>query len=211
MKKALFICFIISSAVPAFAQRVLSLDSCRALALRNNKQLNVSKLKTEVAENISKAAKTKYLPKVDALGGYEYNSRSVSLLSDEQKAMFGGIGANLASSAGSHLTNLVTGLVQQGVITPAIGQQLGGVLGQLAAPLEKIGNQMGNNINSAFETDTHNIWAGAVMVRQPVFMGGAITALNKMAKINEQIAANDIDAKQQATLYSIDQAYWLVI
>jgi outer membrane protein TolC len=211
MKKALFICFIISSAVPAFAQRVLSLDSCRALALRNNKQLNVSKLKTEVAENISKAAKTKYLPKVDALGGYEYNSRSVSLLSDEQKAMFGGIGANLASSAGSHLTNLVTGLVQQGVITPAIGQQLGGVLGQLAAPLEQIGNQMGNNINSAFETDTHNIWAGAVMVRQPVFMGGAITALNKMAKINEQIAANDIDAKQQATLYSIDQAYWLVV
>lgn len=49
------------------------------------------------------------------------------------------------------------------------------------------------------------------MVRQPVFMGGAITALNKMAKINEQIAANDIDAKQQATLYSIDQAYWLVV
>ena len=42
-------------------------------------------------------------------------------------------------------------------------------------------------------------------------MGGAITALNKMAKINEQIAANDIDAKQQATLYSIDQAYWLVV
>lgn len=211
MKKALFICFIISSAVPAFAQRVLSLDSCRALALRNNKQLNVSKLKTEVAENISKAAKTKYLPKVDALGGYEYNSRSVSLLNDEQKAMFGGIGANLASSAGSHLTNLVTGLVQQGVITPAIGQQLGGVIGNLGRPFADIGDKIGNSIIDAFETNTHNIWAGAVMVRQPVFMGGAITALNKMAKINEQIAANDIDAKQQATLYSIDQAYWLVV
>ena len=112
MRKALFICLILSSAVPAFAQRVLSLDSCRALALRNNKQLNVSKLKTEMAENIRKAAKTKYLPKVDALGGYEYNSRSVSLLNEDQKVALGGLGDNLATSAGENLTNLVTGRLE---------------------------------------------------------------------------------------------------
>ena len=35
--------------VPIEAQRVLSLDSCRALALRNNKQLNVSKLKDQIS------------------------------------------------------------------------------------------------------------------------------------------------------------------
>ena len=211
MRKALFICLILSSAVPAFAQRVLSLDSCRALALRNNKQLNVSKLKTEMAENIRKAAKTKYLPKVDALGGYEYNSRSVSLLNEDQKVALGGLGDNLATSAGENLTNLVTGLVSQGLITPNVAQQLGGVIGKLGRPFADIGDKIGNSIIDAFETNTHNIWAGAVMVRQPIYMGGAITAVNNMAKINEQMASDDIDAKQQATLYNIDQAYWLVV
>lgn len=211
MRKALFICLILSSAVPAFAQRVLSLDSCRALALRNNKQLNVSKLKTEMAENIRKAAKTKYLPKVDALGGYEYNSRSVSLLNEDQKVALGGLGDNLATSAGGNLTNLVTGLVSQGLITPNVAQQLGGVIGKLGRPFADIGDKIGNSIIDAFETNTHNIWAGAVMVRQPIYMGGAITAVNNMAKINEQMASDDIDAKQQATLYNIDQAYWLVV
>ena len=211
MRKALFICLILSSAVPAFAQRVLSLDSCRALALRNNKQLNVSKLKTEMAENIRKAAKTKYLPKVDALGGYEYNSRSVSLLNEDQKVALGGLGDNLATSAGENLTNLVTGLVSQGLITPNVAQQLGGVIGKLGRPFAAIGDKIGNSIVDAFETNTHNIWAGAVMVRQPIYMGGAITAVNNMAKINEQMASDDIDAKQQATLYNIDQAYWLVV
>ena len=211
MRKALFICLILSSAVPAFAQRVLSLDSCRALALRNNKQLNVSKLKTEMAENIRKAAKTKYLPKVDALGGYEYNSRSVSLLNEDQKVALGGLGDNLATSAGENLTNLVTGLVSQGLITPNVAQQLGGVIGKLGRPFADIGDKIGNSIVDAFETNTHNIWAGAVMVRQPIYMGGDITAVNNMAKINEQMASDDIDAKQQATLYNIDQAYWLVV
>ena len=54
--------------IPAGAQaQALSLDSCRAMALRNNKQINASKLKKDVAYNLKKSARTKYLPKVDAL------------------------------------------------------------------------------------------------------------------------------------------------
>ena len=34
------------------AQRILSLDSCRAMALRNNKQMSVLRVKQEVAKNI---------------------------------------------------------------------------------------------------------------------------------------------------------------
>ena len=66
MKKILSIFMLCGVMLPIEAQKVLSLDSCRALALRNNKQINVSKLKQEVALNIRKAATTKYLPKVDA-------------------------------------------------------------------------------------------------------------------------------------------------
>ena len=45
--------------LPASAQRVLSLDSCRQMALRNNKQLSISKMKQDVAANERKSARTK--------------------------------------------------------------------------------------------------------------------------------------------------------
>ena len=55
------------------------------------------------------------------------------------------------------------------------------------------------------------MFAGAVTVTQPVFMGGAIVAANKIADINEEMAANSLEMKRQNTLYNIDQAYWQVV
>ena len=49
------------------------------------------------------------------------------------------------------------------------------------------------------------------MVTQPVFMGGAIIAMNKMADIGEDLAANATEQKRQLTLYNLDQAYWQVV
>lgn len=42
-------------ALPVSAQRTLTLDSCRALALRNNKQLIATRQNKEVAYNARKA------------------------------------------------------------------------------------------------------------------------------------------------------------
>lgn len=209
-------CFI---ALGMNAQRVLSLDSCRALAMRNNKQLNVSKLKQDIAMNIRKAARTKYLPKVDAIGGYEFFSKEISLLSNTQKSTLNGLGTNalgtIGSSMNSEISNMLTGLVQQGLISQQMAQQIGNQLSTLGPQIgnqaAQIGDQIGHSIASAFRTDTRNIWTGAVMLRQPIFMGGAITAANKMADINEMMASDDIDFKMQSTLYNIDQAYWTVI
>ena len=44
--------------LPVGAQQVLTLDSCRAMALRNNKQLSVSKVQQDVAANLRKSART---------------------------------------------------------------------------------------------------------------------------------------------------------
>lgn len=211
MKKIFFILTLCSVGLPIAAQKVLTLDSCRALALHNNKQINVSKLKQEMALNIRKAARTKYLPKVDAAGGYQYFSESISLLSKDQQSALNNLGTNLATAAGGSLTGMITGLVRQGIITPAVAQQINSMVNQVGAPMATTGNEIGQSITKALETNTHHIWGGAVMVRQPIYMGGAITAINTIATINEQLAANDADTKTQATLYSIDQAYWLVV
>ena len=116
----------------ARAQQPLSLDSCRALALRNNKQLNIAKLKQDVARYTRKAARTKYLPKVDVAGGYEFFSKEISLLNSQQKSAFNGLGSNAISGLGTNLSSLLTNMAQQGIITPEMAQQLGGMFNKMA-------------------------------------------------------------------------------
>ena len=70
------------------AQQVLTLDSCRAMALRNNKEMSMSRIKQEVATNLKKSARTQYLPQVNAVGGYLWSSKEVSLLDDDQKLIW---------------------------------------------------------------------------------------------------------------------------
>ena len=183
------------------AQRLLTLDSCRAMALRNNKQISVSKAKQEVAANLRKSARTKYLPHFGAVGGYVHNSKEVSILNDDQKSTLNNLGTNAVTGLQASLTPYAS------ILPPALQAKLGGDLGALAGTLD----QLGMGIVDAFRTDTRNIFAGAVYFAQPVFMGGAIVAMNKMADINEEMAANSLEARRQSTLFNIDQAYWQVV
>ncbi len=213
MRKFLFaaIGMLLLAWVPTAAQRMLSLDSCRALALRNNKQLNVTRLKSEVARNTRKAMRTKYLPKVDLVGGYEYFSKEISILSDNQRAALANVGTKATTGLSQNLGNIVTDMAQRGLITPEMAQHMGTTLGQMATPMAEAGNRIGQEIGDATRTDTKNIWAASVMVRQPLYMGGAITAANHIAQIREQMAHNESDATMQATLFDIDQTYWTVV
>lgn len=202
---------LMGALIPVEAQNVLSLDSCRAMALRNNKQINASRLKKDVAYNLRKSARTKYLPKVDAIGGYEWFNREISLLNSSQKNMFSNIGSTITSGVSSGANDMIGQLVSQGVISPEEAQKIGGFLTDKMAPIQEKGNALGQGVVDAFRTDTRNIWAGSIMLRQPIYMGGAITAANKMADISEKLAENDLDLQTQKTLYSIDQAYWMIV
>ena len=162
---------ILSSAFLSLsAQQVLSLDSCRQLAMNNNKQLRVAQLKQEAAKNTRKAVFTNYLPKIDALGGYEFTSRELSLLTGDQKFLLN----NMGTLVGMMLPMTTT-------TTQAL-------------------NVAGQRVTKAFETDTRNMFMGSVVMRQPLFMGGGIIAANKLAELNEQLAAESLDGQRQATL-----------
>ena len=183
------------------AQQVLTLDSCRAMALRNNKEMSMSRIKQEVATNLRKSARTQYLPQVNAVGGYLWSSKEVSLLDDDQKSALNNLGTNTVGALESNLSAIIQSLPAslQSALLQGMGQLAGGL------------NQVGAGVVNAFRSDTRNIFAGAVMVTQPVFMGGAIVAMNKMADIGEDMAANSLESNRQSTLYSIDQAYWQVV
>ncbi|MBO4486216.1 MAG: TolC family protein [Prevotella sp.] len=210
MRKVLTL-FMLTAMLTVDAQRVLTLDECRAMALSNNKQLRVAMVKQDVAANIRKAARTNYLPKVDAVGGYEFFSREISLLSKDQQATFANMGTALMTGISSSMPDVLTGMVMKGAITPEFAQQMGAVMNELGQPAAAIGNQLGQKINEAFKTDTRNVFAASVMLRQPIYMGGAITAANRMAEINQQLVANEEQNVTENTLKNIDDVYWTVV
>lgn len=211
MKYKLLILALTTLATSAQAQQTLTLDSCRAMALRNNKTLSASRLQLDMARYNKKAAKTKYLPHISALGGYELTSREISLLSKDQKSALANAGTNTTGALHNDIAGALTSLAQQGILTPEQASNLGGMFGQVGSKIGEAVNRVGQNIVDAFRTDTRQMYALSVMLTQPIYMGGAIIAANRMADIGEEMAQNNIEASTQNTLHSIDQAYWTVV
>lgn len=207
MKK--FFCFIWLAYLtfPIGAQGVLSLDSCRALAIANNKELLISREKINAAHYQKKAAFTNYLPNISATGGYMRSQKEISLLSDAQKGALGSVGTQVSGALQNGIAGMIAqnpGLAQNQQFM-AIVQSLGNI--DIATPL----NGLGNSLAEAFRTDTRNMYAGALTLTQPLYMGGKIRAYNKITKYAEELARQQHSSGMQEVILSTDQAYWQVI
>ena len=193
------------------AQQVLTLDECRNLAIENNKQLQVLRLQQQIAKDSKDAAQMLYFPNLDVNAGYVHTSREISILNDRQKSLFSNLGTSLTTAVGQGAPNLLTALAQQGIITPAQAQGLLQVAAQSLPQLAQQLNQIGQEVIDAFHTDTRNIWLGSVTLTQPLYTGGKITAANKMASINQELVANQMEEMEHSVALNVDKAYWLVV
>ncbi len=164
-------------------QTLLSLDSCRAMALRNNKELRIAREKAKSAYYERKAAFTNYLPKLTATGAYMHNTKEFSLLSDEQKSSLNNLGTNLTNA-----------------IPPLQALGLDGIL-----------NNLGGGLTDALRTNTRNVYAGAITLTQPLFMGGKIHAYNQITRYAEQLSKTQENANTQEIILCTDEAYWQVV
>ena len=184
------------------AQRTLNLDSCRALALSNNKELRMSKEKVNAAHYQQKAAFTNFLPKIDMMGAYMRTEKEISLLSDDKKSAISNIGTAVAPMGQKLQQILSSDPSLAPLLTP-----LQSVMGTLPGAL----NQVGQGMVDALRTDTRNMFGGMVTLTQPIFMGGKIIAYNKITKFAEQLAESQHATELQDVILNTDQAYWQVI
>lgn len=189
----------------------LPLDSCLAMALRNNKELSIAAMKQEVARMQNRAAFTKFLPHVDATGAYMRTQKELSLLSEEQRMGL----ENMGSVMGQTLTQTMTGAMQ-GIAAqnPQLAQQLQPVVGlmqNLGSQMVPAMNGMGAGLAEALRTDTRNVTGAAIALTQPLFMGGRIVAYNKITRYAELIAAQQKDIKVQDVVIEVETAYWQIV
>ena len=200
MKKLFLLTILLHLTFIVKAQTSLSLDSCRALALTNNKDLLISHEKINAAHYQRKAAFTNYLPNFSATGAYMRNQKEFSLLNNDQKAALSGLGSNLAGPIGQAAAGII-----------ATYPELAPLISSLSESLPAALDQAGNSLVDALRTDTRNVYAGAITLTQPLYMGGKIRAYNKITKYAEELARQQHNGGMQEVIMSTDQAYWQVI
>lgn len=200
MKRVFILTFLLSTTFLLKAQGILSLDSCRALAIANNKTLLIGNEKINAAHYQRKAAFTNYLPDISATGAYMCNQKEFSLLNDAQKGALSGLGTNLSGP-----------LQQAAQVVGQLHPELAPVLSQLGGAIVPALNQAGSSIVDAFRTDTRNVYAGAITLTQPLYMGGKIRAYNKITQYAEELAREQHNSGMQEVILSTDQAYWQVV
>lgn len=203
MKRITSLLLLLGATLSSYAQQVLTLDSCRALALANNKELRISQEKVNAAHYEKKAAFTNYLPKIDLTGGYMRTQKEISLLSDEQKQSI----SNIGTTAGAQLQEQIKQLAASDPVLGSLLQPLQGVIPGLTAGL----NGVGQGLVDAFRTDTRNTTVGAATLTQPLFMGGKIIAYNKITKYAERLAESQHATGMQDLILQTDQIYWQII
>ena len=200
MKKLFLLTILLNLTFIVKAQTILSLDSCRALALANNKDLLISNEKINAAHYQRKAAFTNYLPSFSATGAYMRNQKEFSLLNADQKAALSGLGTSMAGP-----------LEQAGGIIAQLHPELASKIPELGVSLTSAFNNAGSSLVEALRTDTRNVYAGAVTLTQPLYMGGKIRAYNKITQYAEELARQQHQGGMQEVIMSTDQAYWQVI
>lgn len=195
MRLSTFITLLIMS-VGAFVARsadVVTLDSCRNMALRSNKQLMISRSNIDKARYEKDAAFAAYLPALDFAGGYTYNQRKLSVFDSDQLLPT----KTFNPSTGSYDFNLVTNPQTGAPLTTADGQYIPSTVALI--PKEEM------------TYDIHNVFFGAITLTQPIYMGGKIVALNRITRDAELLATAMHEAEAENVIYAVDAAYWQVV
>ena len=190
----------------ARSQEVLTLDTCRVRALKANAGLKRAEVKKKETEALEKVALWQMLPKVSANGTYNWMEKSTNLLSDEQKDRLNHLSGVVQEDLSASIRQEFGGLP---IIGDAIANGLINILS--GSTLSTNIDNVGHRITEALETDTRNVVAGTVTVTQPVFMGGKLLALHKMASLANELSGVEYDREKEAMLIAVDEAYWQVV
>jgi outer membrane protein TolC len=91
MKRTILLLTFVVTVSCMHAQRMLTLEECRNLAIQNNKELQISGEKIKMADNEKKAAFTKYFPQLSANGAYMWNQKDMGALSSSLSSSLGGL------------------------------------------------------------------------------------------------------------------------
>lgn len=186
--------------IPVAAQNdTLTLQDCRSLALKSNTNYKISQEKVQESEALRKMALAQFFPKATANGAYFWNEKNAQLLSGEQQNRINNMGTTITQDITDNLPSFIPSSWRNDINSILVNR--------IATPL----NGIGSDITDALNFDLSQVWAGAISVYQPIYLGGKLRAMYRSAKALSDISALQADKAQEDLMISVDEAYWRVI
>lgn len=171
----------------------VSLDSCRAMAVAHNRQLQIARERLKAAGYQASEARSAFLPAIDIASTYIYNQKNISIFGSDQFLPV-------------KTFNPETGGYEYNIVKDAeTGQPLKGPDGQY------VPESVAYMPKESMTYDVHNLFWGAITLTQPIYMGGKILAMNRIAEMGERLEEAILGDKKQDIIYQVDVAYWQVI
>ena len=168
-----------------------TLLQCRDLALTKSATAQSEEEARLAAKYNRQAALASMFPKISANGSYMWNSKKAHLLANTTDFTYGTATVN---PDGTATWTWKSGA--QGTISDAAGQLI-------ADAYQAVYDKLTLDF-------THVVFAH-VGVTQPIWVGGRLIQMYKIAKETENMTAVESAAKHDDIIYSVDEAYWRVV
>jgi len=179
--------FLLTAEYICFGQERINLQSCREMALANNKNLMVAAKQLEQAKAEKAAVKTSRLPNFTATGTGIYIDKDFEM----------------EMTLPTQKLNPLTGEPELNIMTdPATGNP---VIGPDGNPLFNMYAWLPLSIS------LNGAYLGAVSLGQPLYTGGKINAGCKMADIGVEMADENLELHRINTIVEADKKYWTYI
>ena len=184
--KLVLLASLAAIALPSHSQ-VLSLDSCVALAMKANKEIQAAQHLVNQYQNTKQSLHANYFPNISLQATDAYSNLTGSSVMD--------ISTPIGSFAAQQVQNLIPTYVDD-----AMRQNIANNLSNKLTPL-----------NPEIEFKMKNIFSGGLTLEQPIFMGGKIVVSNRMGKIGVRMAQMAEHLSREDVVVSVHDAYQLLV
>jgi outer membrane protein TolC len=185
-----------------------TLQSCRDLALTSGVSAKSHEEAMLAAKYNRQAALAAMFPKISANGSYMWNSLKPHLLANSTDFSFGtatiepnGMATFVwdEESFFRRMENAAKGTSMEDAVRDFSGQA-----GQQIADAYQV-------LYNKLSPDITHVVVAQVGITQPIYVGGRLIQMYKIAKATENIANIEANAKHDEIIYGVDEAYWRVV
>ena len=180
--------FCVLSIFSVQAQQTISFDEALNMMLESNRVIEGAKLGVDAAHSEYRAAKGGYMPQVELVGNYSYLQHDVDI-------ELGGAKGLVTES----LESLINKGVGDGIITPTIATLLGEGLSPILGA------------DWRYTLQKRNFGFVETTVTMPIYLGGRINSVNRVARLGLEGAYNELDGVTNSLITELVERYYGVI
>lgn len=177
----------------------ITLDSCKAMALRNHAKVRTAMLEVDAAHASRQAALTHYFPTLSVAAGAFYSQHYLIDINNHDMQE--------SDNTNLHVDAAIDG---NGISVSELQQRLDerGIDINLAQVIEDLLSHV--SVDAQLQMFDHGMFANAV-VTQPLYAGGRIVNGNKLAKLGVELAELQLLMTRDEVELNVEESYWTVV